>query len=117
GFEQVVAASGHQVAIYDLPFPSDATGGPDVWEQQQRALVEWIRGLPKPVGVMTSTDLMGQQFLEACQRAGVIVPEQVAVIGADNDELICNLCFPPLSSVIINDAQRGYQAAAVLDQM
>jgi len=117
GFEQVVAASGHQVAIYDLPFPSDATGGPDIWEQQQRALVEWIRGLPKPVGVMTSTDLMGQQFLEACQRAGVIVPEQVAVIGADNDELICNLCFPPLSSVIINDAQRGYQAAAVLDQM
>jgi LacI family transcriptional regulator len=60
---------------------------------------------------------MGQQFLEACQRAGVSVPEQVAVIGADNDELICSLCFPPLSSVIINDAQRGYQAAAVLDQL
>ena len=66
---------------------------------------------------MTSTDLLGQQLLEACQRAGVLVPEQVAVVGADNDELICNLCFPPLSSVIINDEQRGYQAAAVLDEL
>jgi LacI family transcriptional regulator len=66
---------------------------------------------------MTSTDLIGQQFLEACQRAAVVVPEQVAVVGADNDELICNICFPPLSSVMINDEQRGYQAAAVLDQL
>ena len=117
GFEQVVRDAGHSCATYELPYPGAATGGPGVWEQQQRALVEWIRLLAKPVGVMASTDLMGQQFLEACQRAGVIVPEQVAVIGADNDELVCNLCFPPLSSVIINDAQRGYQAAAVLDQM
>src|SRR5439155_23932603 len=93
------------------------TGGPRVWEQQQQALVDWIRSLPTPVGVMTSTDLMGQQFLEACQRAGVVVPEQVAVVGADNDEIICNVCFPPLSSVIINAAQRGYQAAALLDQL
>ena len=45
------------------------------------------------------------------------MPEQVAVIGADNDEPICQISFPPLSSVIINDDQRGYQAAAVLDRL
>src|SRR5262249_36324273 len=59
--------------------------------------------------------LCGQQFLEACQRVGIAVPDEVAVIGADNDELICNIASPALSSVIINDEQRGYEAAAMLD--
>jgi LacI family transcriptional regulator len=117
GFERVIESNELSCAVHCLAYPSAGSGGPEFWEQQQQSLVGWIRSLPKPVGVMTSTDLMGQQFLEACQRAGVVVPEQVAVVGADNDELICNICFPPLSSVIINDDQRGYQAAAVLDQL
>ena len=117
GFEKFIHAHGFHCVVYRLDYPQAGLGGPEFWEKQQQGLVQWIRSLPKPVGVMTSTDLMGQQFLEACQRAAVAVPEQVAVIGADNDELICNLCLPPLSSVIINDAQRGYQAAAVLDQL
>ena len=117
GFERVIRSHGFECAVYQLAYPKAGLGGPELWEQQQQGLVNWIRSLRKPIGVMTSTDLMGQQFLEACQRATVVVPEQVAVVGADNDEMICNLCFPPLSSVIINDAQRGYQAAAVLDQL
>jgi len=52
---------------------------------------------------MTSTDLIGQQFLESCQRAKVMVPEQVAVIGVDNDELMCDICTPQLTSVIVDD--------------
>src|SRR5213075_727240 len=63
------------------------------------------------------TDLMGQQLLEACQRLRIQVPEEVAVVGADNDEPICRIASPPLSSVIINDHQRGYEAAALLDRM
>jgi LacI family transcriptional regulator len=117
GFETLIRSHGFETTTYRLAYPQAGLGGPEFWEQQQQGLVAWIRSLAKPVGVMTSTDLMGQQFLEACQRAAVVVPEQVAVIGADNDELICNLCFPPLSSVVINDAQRGYQAAVVLDQL
>lgn len=66
---------------------------------------------------MTTNDLMGQQLLEACQRLKIKVPEEVAVVGADNDEPICRIASPPLSSVIINDHQRGYEAAALLDQM
>jgi LacI family transcriptional regulator len=117
GFEAVAREHGLACATFDLPWPSAGSGGPDSWEQQQARLVEWIRSLPRPVGVMASTDLLGQQFLEACQRAGVIVPEQVAVVGADDDEPVCRICFPPLSSVIINDDQRGYEAAAVLDRL
>jgi LacI family transcriptional regulator len=95
----------------------EKTGGPEIWEQQQQRLAEWLRGLPKPIGVMTTNDLMGQQLLEACQRLGIHVPEEVAVLGADDDEPICRIAYPPLSSVIINDHQRGYEAAALLDRM
>jgi LacI family transcriptional regulator len=117
GFERVVRSEGRDCAVYTMVYPQAGHGGPELWERQQQALVEWIGALPKPLGVMTSNDPLGQQFLEACRRAKVVVPEQVAVIGADNDETICRLCYPPLSSVIINDEQRGYQAAALLDQL
>ena len=56
-------------------------------------------------------------MLEACQRLRIQVPEAVAVVGADNDEPICRIASPPLSSVMINDHQRGYEAAALLDRM
>jgi len=117
GFEQAVAHLGSDVSVFRLPHPSRRKPGPDEWEEQQRQLVEWVESLPKPIGVMASADLTGQHLLEACQRASIVVPEQVAVIGADNDELICDICYPPLSSVVINDSRRGYEAAAVLDRM
>ena len=116
GFKAAVQEAGFSCDVYTLPFPK-GRGGPQTWEKQQQALTHWITSLPKPVGVMTSTDLLGQQFLEACQRAGVIVPEQVAVVGADDDTSICHIASPPLSSVVINDHQRGYEAAALLDRL
>jgi LacI family transcriptional regulator len=63
---------------------------------------------------MVCSDLRGQFVIEACRRAGIVVPEQIAVIGADNDEPICELCNPPLSSVIPNHEQVGYRGAALL---
>ena len=117
GFEKTVRPKGFDCAIYRMPMPGPGAGGPEQWEQQQRSLSAWLKELPKPVGVMASNDLMGQQLLEACQRLKIRVPEHVAVIGADNDEPICRIASPPLSSVIINDHQRGYEAAALLDRM
>jgi LacI family transcriptional regulator len=117
GFEQTLRPKGYQCAIYRMPMPGPGAGGPEQWEQQQRSLSAWLKELPKPVGVMASNDLMGQQLLEACQRLQIRVPEHVAVVGADNDEPICRIASPPLSSVIINDHQRGYEAAALLDRM
>ena len=117
GFVAAAEAQGNSVLQYELPIPAPGSGGPAVWEQQQAGLADWLRGLPKPVGVMTSNDLMGQQMLEACQRLRINVPEVVAVVGADDDDPICRIAMPPLSSVIINDHQRGYEAAAVLDRM
>ena len=76
-----------------------------------RVLAQWLRQLPKPVGVLASYDVRGQQVIQACQEAGLRVPDEVAVLGAHNDELLCELCDPPMSSVR-PDAQRAGREAA-----
>jgi LacI family transcriptional regulator len=82
-----------------------------------RDLQRWLRELPKPVGVMACYDIRGQQVLDACRSAGLAVPAEVAVIGVDNDALLCELASPPLSSVIPNTHRAGYEAAALLDRL
>jgi LacI family transcriptional regulator len=82
---------------------------------QAADLRRWLADLPKPVGIMAAYDSRGQQVLDACRGAGLAVPAEVAVIGVDNDELLCDLATPPLSSVIPNAHRAGYEAAALLD--
>jgi LacI family transcriptional regulator len=77
-------------------------------------IATWLGGLPKPVAVFACYDNRGQQVLEACRRANLAVPEQIAVLGVDNDEVLCALSPPPLSSVILNPRRAGWEAAALL---
>ena len=100
-----------------FPCPIFRGTGVDPDEQQMDQLASWIRELPKPVGVMACYDFLGRQILDACRRIGVAVPDEVAVVGVDNDELLCELASPPLSSVIPNTHKTGYAAAALLDLM
>lgn len=97
-------------------FPAAAADFDD-WEREQAKLAKWLRGLPKPVGIMTCYDIRGQQLLDVCRRAGLQVPHEVAVIGQHNDELLCELCEPPLTSVIPNARRAGWEAAALLHTM
>ncbi|WP_337174092.1 XylR family transcriptional regulator [Paludisphaera sp.] len=87
------------------------------WEREQPALAGWLEGLPRPVGVMACNDERGREVLVACLHAGLRVPEEVAVVGVDDDELLCELADPPLSSVVLNAEAGGYRAAALLDRM
>ncbi len=80
-------------------------------------VANWIKKLPKPIGVMACNDMRGQQVLDACRATGVASPEEVAVVGVDNDEVLCNLSDPPLSSVIPDTDRIGYEAALLLAQM
>lgn len=80
-------------------------------------VARWIRNLPKPVGLMVCNDMRGQQVLDACRVAGVGVPDQVGVVGVDNDEVLCDLSDPPLSSVEPDMERIGFEGAALLDQM
>jgi LacI family transcriptional regulator len=66
---------------------------------------------------MACNDFRGTQALDACRRAGIAVPEEVAVVGVDNEELVCTLANPPLSSVVPNARSIGYEAAALLDRL
>jgi len=87
------------------------------WEKQEDALAAWLLDLPKPAGVMVASDQLGPQLLEACRRAGIEVPYELAVVGVDNDETLCEVCNPPLSSVNAGHQVLGYQAAALLDRL
>jgi len=107
-----VSHAGYQCRTYESP-----RAGLKVWKQDQKRLVEWIHELKKPVGVFATNDLRGQHVLDACARENVAVPEQVAVIGVDNDELLCGLCNPPLSSIIPDPERIGFEAAGWLDRM
>jgi LacI family transcriptional regulator len=87
------------------------------WLQQLRELSAWLQSLPKPIGLMACTDIRARQVLEACRTSGIRVPDEVAVIGVDNDEMICELTTPPLSSIEQGSRQIGYQAASLLDRL
>ena len=80
-------------------------------------LADWLRRLPKPAALLACNDMRGQQVMTVCDEAGIRVPDEVAVLGIDNDDVQCELCDPPLSSIDPNVARIGYEAAALLERM
>ena len=87
------------------------------WEHEEPIMSKWLKSLPKPVGVMACNDVCGRQVLQACAAAGLRVPDEVAVTGVDNDEMMCELSNPPLSSVAPDVERGGYEPARLLDRM
>lgn len=87
------------------------------WEKEQLVLADWLKSLPKPLGLMTCSDDRARSVIEASKITGLNVPEDVAIIGVDNDELVCSLANPPLSSVAMNVERAGYEIAEVLDKL
>lgn len=87
------------------------------WEHEQEELTKWLISLPKPIAMRAAYDFRGQQILDACRRVGLAVPEEIAVIGAGNDEVLCRLAWPPMSSTDPNPTVIGYEAAALLDRL
>lgn len=87
------------------------------WKEEQRWIVDWLQKLTPPFAVMACNDIRGQQVIDACSSLNLAVPEQVAVMGVDNDELLCRVCSPPLSSVIPNAETVGFRAAETLAQL
>jgi LacI family transcriptional regulator len=87
------------------------------WDEAVQGQIEWLRRLPKPVGIIAVTDARARQLLQACTIAGISVPEQVALIGIDNDPLVRMLTRIPLCSVIQGAQEMGRTAAHLLEQM
>lgn len=107
GFQR---ACGSRVSILETK-----RGEAEASEKSVARLRAWLRDLPKPVGVMVASDQRGLILLEACRSEGIAVPEQVAVVGVDNDVTLCDISSPPLTSIRAGHFRVGYEAARVLD--
>jgi LacI family transcriptional regulator len=86
-------------------------------EKDQAEFAHWLHSLPKPVGLLACNDDMGRIILEACNASAFSVPEQITVVGVDDDDLTCELTDPPLSSIALHSEKAGYDAAALLDRL
>ncbi len=111
------AASIHGAGFQCSLLPERRSDKARDWEKSQSRLIQWLTSLPKPVGVFAANDQLGVRVLEACQRAGISVPEEVAVVGCENEETLCSFATPTLTSVQFDGAAVGYQAAALLDRL
>lgn len=87
-----------------------------LWALDEKVL-RWVRGLPRPVGVFAANDAWGVQLIEVCRQANLRVPDDVALVGVDNDDLLCEMARPSLSSVAVPAEQVGFEAAALLDKL
>ncbi len=113
-FQKRIAQAGFPCHIYQ---PRHAKGAQALWEKEEPLLVAWLQSLPKPVGIMTCNDDRSQHVLDACHAARIHVPSEVAIVGVDNDEFICRLANPALSSICLNAEKVGYRAAQLLDRV
>ncbi|RKY25967.1 MAG: hypothetical protein DRP62_00125 [Planctomycetota bacterium] len=111
-YTKVLRNAGYDVSSYSYPFSAKSD-----FARELPAMMEWIESLSKPIGIMASNDERGFHVLEACKAAGVNVPEEVAVLGVDNDVANCEFATPPLSSIALSTAKAGYEAARLLDSM
>ncbi len=112
-FRDQIKQAGYKTYFYE----SKKTLGKSSWETELSNISNWLLSLPKPVGIMTYADDYSQQIVEACKVAKLKIPDEVAVIGVDNDNLICNLSNPPLSSVALKYERAGYEIAKLLDKL
>ncbi|MDO5581438.1 MAG: substrate-binding domain-containing protein [Planctomycetia bacterium] len=99
-----------------LIFPAKKAGETD-WFSQRERMCSWLKDLPKPVGILAANDFRGRQILEACQRCGIPVPYQAGVLGVNDDQLVCEMNYPSLSSIAVNWSEGGYKAAELLDRI
>ena len=91
-------------------------GSPRLTDDRKR-LIDWLKDLPKPAGVMAAFDFRATQIVDACSEAGIRIPEQIALIGVDNDELLCQSTNPFLSSIKPDHVHEGFLAATELNRL
>ena len=109
---------GHSDTISQRIFNLPARKEPRVrWWTQREAIRAWLDSLPKPVGIFACYDGCGQQLLEICRYYEIMVPDDIAIVGVDNDELLCEITTPSMSSVVPNAFRTGVHAAEILDRM
>ena len=98
-------------------YPSLPQRERDDFGLEQRRLRSWLRALPKPIALMAAWDRRARQVLDTCLDAGLSVPHEIAVLGIDNDEILCETTTPSLSSVALDGENNGFEIAKLLDRL
>jgi LacI family transcriptional regulator len=111
---RIIEEHGYRCHIYRPP-PFEQ--GVPVWHESQLPnFLKWVRDLPNPLGIFTTGDLHAVRLMNLCRELNIAVPEEMAIMGVGNDQLICETVRPTLSSVDLNAQRIGYEAARLLDQ-
>lgn len=113
GFVDTLAAAGHTCAVHDRFTARERRS----WHDDRERLIAFLRDLPKPTAVFAPMDTRARRVLEACAVAGLRVPDEIAVLGVDNDPLLCESTIPTLSSIHTGGFRRGQIAAEMLDDL
>lgn len=114
GFQKRIERHSSPCSVYEDP---STFGVARPWQHDHDALASWLRSLELPVGLMASHDPRAVMVVQACRRIGLRVPEDVAVIGFNNDIQSCDFCDPPLTSVSRPGEKIGFEAASLLDRL
>ena len=112
-FSHTIQQAGFTVLYYELS-PQRIR---NARQNEFKSLMGWLESLPKPLGLMTCADDCSQYIVEACKIADIHIPEEISIIGVDNDDMICEFSNPALSSIVLNFEAAGYQSAELLDHL
>ncbi len=110
GFSDTLAQTGKTSSVFT------SSRRPDE-QMDARKITDWLRSLPKPAAILCYYDPLAVQILNICRDCSISVPQQVSVLGVDNDPLLCDFSVPPLSSVMPDHERAGLLAARELDRM
>lgn len=120
-FATYLAGHGRELRVFKTRIAKNRSSNIQAIEQSglgtEAAIAGWLKKQPRPLALFACNDIRAQQVLNACREHRIKVPEEVAVIGVDNDDVLCNLCDPPLTSIEPDTERLGYEAAALLDRM
>ena len=123
-FSSYLAKEGFTVHKFEeqIPIINDLVPFATLWinttlNTGQQPLIEWLRQLPKPVAILASCDILACHLSNVAKEAGLNVPDEIVILGVNNDQAICNICDPPLSSIALNFKKAGYEAARLLDKI
>ena len=105
--EQIHTTKKTETARYDV----------ENFQNEIEAISKWLSSLPKPVAMLACNDFMARQVTEICQLQGIKIPEEISLLGVDNDEFMCNISSPTLSSIKLNFEKHGYDIAQTLFKM
>lgn len=124
-YSDFLKAKGHKIHVFNekqIQIINDFTPFTRLWINTtlgtgQEELIKWLKNLPKPIAILASCDIFACHLINVAKEANINMPDEVAILGVNNDTAVCNICDPPLSSIALNFKKAGFSAATLLDNI